>query len=179
MGKSAVARNGRGGPSRKSYAPWCVSSSWLRLSCASGASLSAAGNWKIPVIPGASIPIQPVNKPILCSPYEEPTEHWVHNTETGAASPFPGRWPTRHWFKHRRTADSTLMLPGFAEECENSLWRAQNMPDFNTPLRPQRRLGGKIPCLSGPATAGQRAGGNSSCYGCVSRPRMHRFVRRS
>jgi len=29
-----------------------------------------------------------------------------------------------------------------AVECENSLWRAQNMTDFNTPLRPQRPLGG-------------------------------------
>jgi len=32
------------------------------------------------------LPIQPVNKPILCSPYEEPTEHWVYNTETGEAT---------------------------------------------------------------------------------------------
>ena len=30
-----------------------------------------------------------------------------------------------------------------AVECENSLWRARNMPDFQAPLRPQRRLGGK------------------------------------
>jgi len=29
-----------------------------------------------------------------------------------------------------------------AVECENSLWRGQKMPDFNTPLRPQKRLGG-------------------------------------
>lgn len=29
-----------------------------------------------------------------------------------------------------------------AVECENSLWRAQKMPDFTTPMRPQRRLGG-------------------------------------
>jgi len=31
-----------------------------------------------------------------------------------------------------------------AVECENSLWRGQKMPDFLTPLRPQRRLGGKL-----------------------------------
>jgi hypothetical protein len=31
-----------------------------------------------------------------------------------------------------------------AVECENSLWRGQKMPDFQTPLRPQRRLGGKM-----------------------------------
>ena len=29
-----------------------------------------------------------------------------------------------------------------AVECENSLWRGSKMPDFNTPLRPQKRLGG-------------------------------------
>ena len=29
-----------------------------------------------------------------------------------------------------------------AVECENSLWRARKMPDYATPLRPQRRLGG-------------------------------------
>lgn len=31
-----------------------------------------------------------------------------------------------------------------AVECENSLWRTQRMPDFKTPLRPQRRLNGKL-----------------------------------
>jgi hypothetical protein len=30
-----------------------------------------------------------------------------------------------------------------AVECENSLWRGAKMPDFLTPLRPQKRLGGK------------------------------------
>lgn len=30
-----------------------------------------------------------------------------------------------------------------AVECENSLWRGQKMPDFKTPLRPQKRLGGQ------------------------------------
>ncbi|MCU0785911.1 MAG: AccI family restriction endonuclease, partial [Verrucomicrobia bacterium] len=30
-----------------------------------------------------------------------------------------------------------------AVECENSLWRGVKMPDFLTPLRPQKRLGGK------------------------------------
>ncbi|MEI9479022.1 MAG: AccI family restriction endonuclease [Deltaproteobacteria bacterium] len=29
-----------------------------------------------------------------------------------------------------------------AVECENSLWRAKQMPDYATPLTPQRRLGG-------------------------------------
>ncbi|MCX6812399.1 MAG: AccI family restriction endonuclease [Candidatus Berkelbacteria bacterium] len=29
-------------------------------------------------------------------------------------------------------------------ECENSLWKAEKMPDFNTKLRPQKRLEGKL-----------------------------------
>lgn len=31
-----------------------------------------------------------------------------------------------------------------AVECENSLWIAQKMPDYNTPLTPQKRLGGRV-----------------------------------
>lgn len=31
-----------------------------------------------------------------------------------------------------------------AVECENSLWESRRMPDFLTPLRPQKRLGGQL-----------------------------------
>jgi len=31
-----------------------------------------------------------------------------------------------------------------AIECENSLWVAEKMPNFNTPLKPQKRLNGKL-----------------------------------
>lgn len=31
-----------------------------------------------------------------------------------------------------------------AVECENSLWRGKKMPDFSTPLKPQKRLGGNL-----------------------------------
>jgi hypothetical protein len=31
-----------------------------------------------------------------------------------------------------------------AVECENSLWKARQMPGFNQPLRPQKRLAGKL-----------------------------------
>ena len=31
------------------------------------------------------IPIQPVERPILCNPYKEPDAHWVYDTETGEA----------------------------------------------------------------------------------------------
>lgn len=72
-------------------------------------------------MPETSIPIQPVNKPILCSPYAEPTEHWVYDTSTGEASRFPGRRPAGYWFKTRRTGDATLMLKSFAEEERDDL----------------------------------------------------------
>ena len=31
-----------------------------------------------------------------------------------------------------------------AVECENSLWKARQMPDYNAPLKPQKRLNGKF-----------------------------------
>jgi len=31
-----------------------------------------------------------------------------------------------------------------AVECENSLWKARQMPDYQAPLRPQKRLNGKL-----------------------------------
>lgn len=36
-----------------------------------------------------------------------------------------------------------IALSVIAVECENSLWKAQQMPGYNLPLRPQKRLGGK------------------------------------
>lgn len=45
------------------------------------------------------IPIQPVNKPILCNPYTEPTAHWVYDTQTGEATETPGRRPASYWYK--------------------------------------------------------------------------------
>ena len=64
-----------------------------------------------------TLPIQPVERPILCSPYVEPHEHWVYNTENGAATRQPGRRPASYWFKTLRTnKKTTLTLPGMAEE---------------------------------------------------------------
>ncbi|HNR35280.1 MAG TPA: AccI family restriction endonuclease [Candidatus Hydrogenedentes bacterium] len=37
-----------------------------------------------------------------------------------------------------------LSFAVLAIECEHSLWRAQKMPDFGTPLTPQKRLGGRL-----------------------------------
>ena len=36
------------------------------------------------------IPIQPVERPILCSPDEEPDAHWAYDTESGEAIRQPG-----------------------------------------------------------------------------------------
>jgi hypothetical protein len=39
--------------------------------------------------------------------------------------------------------ESLLSKAIIAVECENSLWRARRMPDYNATLKPQRRMGGK------------------------------------
>lgn len=65
------------------------------------------------------LPIQPVNEPILCSPYEEPTAHWVYDTTTGAASQMPGRRPASYWYKTERTGSAQRDL--FAEEERDDL----------------------------------------------------------
>ena len=60
------------------------------------------------------IPIQPVERPILCSPYEEPNAHWVYDTETGEAIRQPGRRQAGYWYKTQRTGSEQLQL--FREE---------------------------------------------------------------
>ena len=37
------------------------------------------------------LPIQHVDQPILCSPYEEPTANWIYDTQTGEASKQPAQ----------------------------------------------------------------------------------------
>jgi len=41
------------------------------------------------------------------------------------------------------TMQELLAMSLIAVECENSLWKASQMPDFAAPLKPQRRLSGK------------------------------------
>jgi type III restriction enzyme len=65
------------------------------------------------------IPIQPVENPIPCSPYGEPTEHWVYDTKTGVPSRFPGRRPASYWYKSERTSTGQQSL--FAEEERDDL----------------------------------------------------------
>ena len=51
---------------------------------------------------GVQTPMQPVEKPILCSPYEEPSEYWLYDQETGEASRAPGRRLAGYWFRVER-----------------------------------------------------------------------------
>ena len=60
------------------------------------------------------IPIQPVENPILCSPYKEPDQHWLYDTKTGIPSKTPGRRPASYWFKTERTGSAQMSL--LAEE---------------------------------------------------------------
>ena len=63
------------------------------------------------------IPIQPVDNPIICSPYNEPDAHWVYDTKTGEASRMPGRRPAGYWYQTQRTGTAQLEL-GFIQEEE-------------------------------------------------------------
>lgn len=56
------------------------------------------------------IPIQPVEKPILCSPYEAPSVHWQYDRTTGEASKIAGRRPSRYWYKTKDDAVGQLAL---------------------------------------------------------------------
>lgn len=65
------------------------------------------------------LPVQPVAKPILCSPYAKPTSHWLYNQETGAPSEFPGRRDAGYWYKTERVGTAQRAL--FAEEQRDDL----------------------------------------------------------
>ncbi len=65
------------------------------------------------------LPIQPVEQPILCSPYEEPTTHWIYDTQTGEASKNPGRREAGYWYKTERTGSDQISL--FQEEQRDDL----------------------------------------------------------
>ena len=60
-------------------------------------------------------PIQPVEQPILCSPYEKPNTHWIYDTQTGEAVKQPGRRDAGYWYKTQRTGSQQLQLFGQEE----------------------------------------------------------------
>src|SRR5262245_24841865 len=60
-------------------------------------------------------PIQAVDKPIICSPYDEPNDHWIYDSATGEASRAHQRRPASYWYKTELTGTRTL-LTGIAPE---------------------------------------------------------------
>lgn len=70
-------------------------------------------------MPEQPIPIQPVENPILCSPYKEPDQHWLYDTRTGIPSKMPKRRPASYWFKTERTGSAQMSL--LAEEERDDL----------------------------------------------------------
>lgn len=65
------------------------------------------------------LPVQPVGKPILCSPYAKPTAHWLYDRKTGAPSENPGRREAGYWYKTDRIGSAQQRL--FAEEERDDL----------------------------------------------------------
>ncbi|MBI5441845.1 MAG: DEAD/DEAH box helicase family protein, partial [Deltaproteobacteria bacterium] len=70
------------------------------------------------------LPVQPVNKPILCSPFVEPTEHWVYRTDTGVPYRHPDRRPASYWYKTQATTGPQMNLVAEEERDELPLVNA-------------------------------------------------------
>ena len=70
-------------------------------------------------MPEIQIPIQPVEDPILCSPYEEPGLHWLYDTKTGRPSKIQARREASYWYKSERTGSAQRSL--LAEEERDDL----------------------------------------------------------
>lgn len=64
-------------------------------------------------------PIQPVERPIICPPYDEPGDHWIYDTTSGAASRAGFRRPASYWYKTDRTGSAQQGL--FQEEERDDL----------------------------------------------------------
>ena len=65
------------------------------------------------------IPIQPVENPIICNPYDEPTHYWWYDPRTGGASKLEGRRPAGYWYKTEKVG--TGDLPLFTQEERDDL----------------------------------------------------------
>jgi type III restriction enzyme len=60
------------------------------------------------------IPIQPVESPVICVPYEEPNDHWFYDKETGVATRAGSRRDAGYWYKTERVGTGQKAL--FLEE---------------------------------------------------------------
>ena len=78
------------------------------------------------------VPVQAIEKPIICNPYEEPRDHWIYDRDTGAASRAGMRREASYWYKTERTGSAQLSL--LAEE------ERDNLPLVNLLRNDVRRL---------------------------------------
>ncbi|MGH7573881.1 MAG: BPTD_3080 family restriction endonuclease [Longimicrobiales bacterium] len=95
--------------------------------------------------PPEPAPVQPVERPILCSPYDEPGEHWVYGDSGAAPTRAPGRRPASYFFMSKRTGAAQLGM--FAEPERDDLplvnrlradvkrWREAGYPGAETVTR--------------------------------------------
>jgi len=67
----------------------------------------------------SDIPIQPVESPIICNPYDEPTHYWWYDPKTGEASKLEGRRSAGYWYRTEKVNPGDLSL--FAEEQRDDL----------------------------------------------------------
>ena len=67
------------------------------------------------------VPIQPVDKPILCNPYDEPRDHWLYDKKTGQASHAGIRRDAGYWYKTERTGAAGRTAQLFAQEERDDL----------------------------------------------------------
>ncbi|MXZ61100.1 MAG: hypothetical protein F4087_05905 [Gemmatimonadetes bacterium] len=58
------------------------------------------------------IPVEPGGQPILCSPYEEPNEHWLYTRDRPRPERIASRRDASYWFKSVRAGSAQrLLLP--------------------------------------------------------------------
>jgi type III restriction enzyme len=67
------------------------------------------------------IPLQPVDKPVICNPYLEPDAHWEYDRATGAARKALARRPAGYWYKTDRTGSAVLQSDLFGDEQHDDL----------------------------------------------------------
>src|SRR5256885_7322035 len=66
------------------------------------------------------IPIQPVEQPILCSPYVEPDQHWIYE-RSGVPRKAHGRRPAQYFYKDEKTGSAQMTLEGVTQEQSDDL----------------------------------------------------------
>ncbi len=60
--------------------------------------------------------IQPVESPVICKPYYEPTHYWEYSKETGKAEKVEGRRIAAYWYKIKEAGDSSQMMIELEED---------------------------------------------------------------